>query len=69
MIPMQFFRNIPVSLLEEDWERIRKALQCYIQQQEALLKTMNCGDREWEELEVYVKLEKDIEVLILGNKR
>lgn len=46
---------------KEDWRMILHALQSYVIQREEHLKTINAGDREWNEVVEYEKLIKDIE--------
>ena len=53
----------------EDWLRIIQALKSYVITQEEVLRTKNVGDREWQELEEYSTIARDIEyyVISLGN--
>ena len=53
----------------EDWSRIVHALKSYVITQEEVIRTKNVGDREWQELEEYSTIARDIEyyIISLGN--
>ncbi len=54
------------SLSKEDWKRITFALKSYIITEEWSLSQKNHGDKEWQELNVYETLLKDIELYVIG---
>ena len=49
----------------KDWSRIVHALQSYVISEEANLRRKNVGDREWQELNDYSGLARDIELYVL----
>ena len=49
----------------ENWSRIVHALKSYVISEETTLRTQNVGDREWQELNDYSGLARDIELFIL----
>lgn len=57
------------SLTKEDWKRIVFALKTYIITEEWSLSQDNHGDKEWQELNVYETLMKDIEVYVIGDDK
>ena len=54
------------QLSTKDWLRIVHALKSYVIAQEEILRTKNVGDREWQELQDYSALARDIEYYILS---
>ena len=50
----------------EDWLRIIQALKSYVINQEEVLRTKNVGDREWQELEEYSTIARDIEYYVIS---
>lgn len=57
------------SLSKEDWERIAFALKSYIITEEWSLSQENHGDKEWQELNVFETLLKDIELYVIGAEQ
>lgn len=55
------------SLSKEDWGRIVFALKSYVITEEWSLSQDNHGDKEWQELNVYETLMKDIELYVIGD--
>ena len=49
----------------KDWSRIVHALKSYVISEEANLRHKNVGDREWQELNDYSGLARDIELYVL----
>ena len=49
----------------KDWSRIVHALQSYVISEEANLRRQNVGDREWQEVNEYSGLARDIELYVL----
>ena len=49
----------------ENWSRIVHALKSYVISEETTLRTQNVGDREWQELNDYSGLARDIELFVL----
>ena len=62
------YEATPLPFIDEDWARIRLSLRDYIIQQEEALKSINAGDREWNELNKYIAIERDIDLFIFGGK-
>ena len=52
--------------ITEDWIRIIQALKSYVISQEEVLRNKNVGDREWQELEQYSTIARDIEYYIIS---
>ena len=50
-----------------DWLRIIQALKFYVIVEEETLRKQNVGDREWQELEEYSTLAKDIELYVISK--
>ena len=51
----------------KDWQRIVKALQHYSECQSKELCQVNAGDREWDEVDCYASLARDIEFFVLPS--
>ena len=49
----------------KDWSRIVHALQSYVISEEANLRRQNVGDREWQEVNEYSGLARDIQLYVL----
>ncbi len=52
--------------ITEDWLLIIQALKSYVISQEEVLRTKNVGDREWQELEQYSTIARDIEYYVIS---
>lgn len=64
---MTFNDPIATQFSISDWRRIKNALMTYVIIQEDKLKSQNVGDREWDELEEYNTLIRDIDIYVLQN--
>lgn len=58
---------IASTLTESDWQRILLALESYVIHEETKLKGKNAGDREWQQLEEYNTLIRDIQLYCIGR--
>ena len=62
------YEATPLPFIDEDWKRIQLALRDYIIRQESGLKAANVGDREWNELNKFIAIERDINLFIFEGK-
>ena len=66
MILMRLQDVFTGQLSSKDWLHIVHALKSYVILEEETLRKRNVGDREWQELEEYSALARDIEYYILS---
>ena len=59
---------VTTQFARQDWVRIKNALMTYVIKTEAVLKDQNVGDREWQDLESYNTLIRDIDLYVLNNE-
>ena len=67
MVPMSLtgYESIPAEFSPADWKLILRALQSYVITEETRLSCQNVGDKEWQELEVFSSLARDIEYYLI----